>query len=152
MSNPPMTLYSKQPRLQDSLVSLLTKPENVGVSRCFLCPQISSSLSYRRSQDGMRFRGRSPRLWTRCSPRGNPACRGTFGGRRKAVRARLALHRPTPHRTCSGWRPSLRDLCFPLFPGSLAGNESTCNAGDPSLIPGLTKAETPVLWPPHEKS
>ena len=40
------------------------KPENVGVSRCFLCPQISSSLSYRRSQDGMRFRGRSPRLWT----------------------------------------------------------------------------------------
>ena len=23
--------------------------------------------------------------WTRCSPRGNPACRGTFGGRRKAV-------------------------------------------------------------------
>ena len=23
----------------------------------------------------------------RCSPRGNPACRGTFGGRRKAVRA-----------------------------------------------------------------
>ena len=33
--------------------------------------------------------------WTwlspRCSPRGNPACRGTFGGRRKAVRDRLAL-------------------------------------------------------------
>ena len=27
----------------------------------------------------------------RCSPRGNPACRGTFGGRRKAVRDRLAL-------------------------------------------------------------
>ena len=25
------------------------------------------------------------------SPRGNPACRGTFGGRRKAVRDRLAL-------------------------------------------------------------
>ena len=24
-------------------------------------------------------------------PRGNPACRGTFGGRRKAVRDRLAL-------------------------------------------------------------
>ena len=27
----------------------------------------------------------------RCSHRGNPACRGTFGGRRKAVRDRLAL-------------------------------------------------------------
>ena len=27
----------------------------------------------------------------RCSPRGNPACRGTFGGRRKAVRDRFAL-------------------------------------------------------------
>ena len=27
----------------------------------------------------------------RCSPRGTPACRGTFGGRRKAVRDRLAL-------------------------------------------------------------
>ena len=26
-----------------------------------------------------------------CAPRGNPACRGTFGGRRKAVRDRLAL-------------------------------------------------------------
>ena len=26
----------------------------------------------------------------RCSPRGNPACRGTFGGRRKAVRATCA--------------------------------------------------------------
>ena len=25
------------------------------------------------------------------TPRGNPACRGTFGGRRKAVRDRLAL-------------------------------------------------------------
>ena len=33
---------------------------------------------------------RSPRD-PRCSPRGNPACRGTFGGRRKAVRDRLAL-------------------------------------------------------------
>ena len=26
--------------------------------------------------------------------RGNPACRGTFGGRRKAVRDRFALHPP----------------------------------------------------------
>ena len=30
-------------------------------------------------------------LEPRCSPRGTPACRGTFGGRRKAVRDRLAL-------------------------------------------------------------
>ena len=34
---------------------------------------------------GQRKRCRDPR----CSPRGNPACRGTFGGRRKAVRDRL---------------------------------------------------------------
>ena len=27
----------------------------------------------------------------RCSPRGNPACRGNFGGRRKGVRCRFAL-------------------------------------------------------------
>ena len=27
----------------------------------------------------------------RCFPRGNPACRGTFGGRRKAVRDRFDL-------------------------------------------------------------
>ena len=33
------------------------------------------------------MRGRDPQ----CSPRGNPACRGTFGGRRKAVRDRFAL-------------------------------------------------------------
>ena len=47
------------------------------------------------------------------------------------------------------------------FPGSSAGKESTCNAGDPSSIPQLgrspgegneAKAETPVLWPPHAKS
>ena len=29
--------------------------------------------------------------YTRCSPRGNPACRGTFGGRRKAVSPALRL-------------------------------------------------------------
>ena len=33
----------------------------------------------------------TPPLWQKVSPRGNPACRGTFGGRRKAVRDRLAL-------------------------------------------------------------
>ena len=30
-------------------------------------------------------------LYDAIAPRGNPACRGTFGGRRKAVRDRLAL-------------------------------------------------------------
>ena len=30
-------------------------------------------------------------LYCFLSPRGNPACRGSFGGRRKAVRDRLAL-------------------------------------------------------------
>ena len=29
------------------------------------------------------------------------------------------------------------DFHFLGFPGSSAGKESTCNAGDPSLIPGL---------------
>ena len=38
----------------------------------------------------------------RCSPRGNPACRGTFGGRRKAVRGRhLPLQLQTAARPCS---------------------------------------------------
>ena len=32
----------------------------------------------------------------RCSPRGNPACRGAFGGRSKAVRDRLALQTGLP--------------------------------------------------------
>ena len=38
------------------------------------------------------------------------------------------------------------------FPGSLAGKESACNAGDLSLIPGLGRSPgerlpTPVFWP-----
>ena len=40
------------------------------------------------------------------------------------------------------------------FPGSLAGKESACNEGDPSLIPGLRRSPgeekrlpTPVFWP-----
>ena len=37
----------------------------------------------------------------RCSPRGNPACRGTFGGRRKAVRDRLALQGGTGDFPCN---------------------------------------------------
>ena len=38
----------------------------------------------------------------RCSPRGNPACRGTFGGRRKAVRDRLALQGQGASRAAPG--------------------------------------------------
>ena len=42
--------------------------------------------------DGIPFKEASEfRFNSRCSPRGNPACRGTFGGRRKAVRDRFAL-------------------------------------------------------------
>ena len=40
------------------------------------------------------------------------------------------------------------------FPGGLAGKESTCNAGDLGLIPGLgtspgeeKRLPTPVFWP-----
>ena len=40
------------------------------------------------------------------------------------------------------------------FPGGAAGKESTCNAGDLGLIPGLGRSPgegkqlpTPVLWP-----
>ena len=47
-----------------------------------ICQQI-----WKTQQWPQRKRCRDPR----CSPRGNPACRGTFGGRRKAVRDRLAL-------------------------------------------------------------
>ena len=48
---------------------------------------IASPVAIRRGEGAQRKRCRVPR----CSPRGNPACRGTFGGRRKAVRDRLAL-------------------------------------------------------------
>ena len=44
-------------------------------------------VAIRRGEGAQRKRCRDPR----CSPRGTPACRGTFGGRRKAVRDRLAL-------------------------------------------------------------
>ena len=43
---------------------------------------------------------------------------------------------------------------FGGFPDRSVGKESTCNAGDPSLIPGLgrsagegKKLPTPVFWP-----
>ena len=46
----------------------------------------------------------------RCSPRGNPACRGTFGGRRKAVRDRFAtgarFEEESVHSVCCPWRLS----------------------------------------------
>ena len=48
---------------------------------------IASSVAIRRGEVAQRKRCRDPR----CSPRGNPACRGTFGGRRKAVRDRFAF-------------------------------------------------------------
>ena len=48
------------------------------------------------------------------TPRGNPACRGTFGGRRKAVRDRLALQGGT------GAAPTLPDLCRALPAPTLA--------------------------------
>ena len=49
--------------------------------------------SSREAQSGRRLLGTQRKRCRdpRCSPRGNPACRGTFGGRRKAVRDRLAL-------------------------------------------------------------
>ena len=38
------------------------------------------------------------------------------------------------------WQPSKRTYANMPFPGSSAGKESTCNAGDPSSIPGLGKS------------
>ena len=48
---------------------------------------IDSPVAIRRGEGAQRKRCRD----TRCCPRGNPACRGTFGGRRKALRDRFAL-------------------------------------------------------------
>ena len=44
-------------------------------------------VAIRRGEGNQRKRCRDPR----CSPRGTPACRGTLGGRRKAVRARISF-------------------------------------------------------------
>ena len=38
------------------------------------------------------------------------------------------------------------------FPGSSAGKESTCNAGDPSLIPGLGRSPEDVIGYPLQYS
>ena len=47
------------------------------------------------------------RCWDpRCSPRGNPACRATFGGRRKAVRDRFALQGGTTSWLLGAWKPN----------------------------------------------
>ena len=48
---------------------------------------IDSPVAIRRGEGAQRKRCRDPR----CCPRGNPGCRGTFGGSRKAVRDRFAL-------------------------------------------------------------
>ena len=48
------------------------------------------NIGYGLESDDLYIKGKRCRD-PRCSPRGNPACRGTFGGRRKAVRDRLAL-------------------------------------------------------------
>ena len=34
------------------------------------------------------------------------------------------------------------------FPGSSAGKESTCNAGDPGSIPGLRRSPGKRVWQP----
>ena len=48
---------------------------------------IDSPVAIRRGEGAQSKRCRDPR----CSTRGNPACRGTFGGRMKGVRCRFAL-------------------------------------------------------------
>ena len=48
---------------------------------------IDSPVAIRRGEGAQMKWGQNPR----CYPRGNPACRGTFGGRMKAVRDRFAL-------------------------------------------------------------
>ena len=59
---------------------------------------------------------------SRCSPQGNPACRGTFGCRMKVVRYRVSLHEGT-------WD-------YIGLPGGSDGKAPACNAGDLGLIPG----------------
>ena len=60
------------------------------------------------------------------SPRGNPACRGTFGGRRKAVRDRLAL----PKRIPAG---------RPAVPPSPCPSEENRKIGEVGCKPGKTR-------------
>ena len=53
---------------------------------------------------------------------------------------------PPPNKVVSGWRASLdstdinKEDFLPCFPAGSAGKESTCNAGDLGLIPGLGRS------------
>ena len=58
------------------------------VGKAFQTKQVNRP--YCRDQEGRRGSRKQCRD-PRCSPRGNPACLGTFGGLRKAVRDRFAL-------------------------------------------------------------
>ena len=42
--------------------------------------------------------------------------------------------------------------CSPGFPGSSAGKESACNAGDPGLVPGLGRSPGEGICYPHQYS
>ena len=60
----------------------------------------------------------------RCSPRGNPACRGTFGGRMKAVRSRFALPGGTgdfPWDAVTGKASSCQEVGTTWFFSSFSG-------------------------------
>ena len=50
----------------------------------------------------------------RCSPRGNPACRGTLGGRRKAVRYRFRLQGRTADFPCDVYKCTSATTCAAL--------------------------------------
>ena len=67
--------------LQARILEWVALPFSRGSSQPRDRTQVSHAI--RRGEGAQRKRCRDPR----CSPRGNPACRGTFGGRRKAVRA-----------------------------------------------------------------
>ena len=58
--------------------------KSMGLQELNLTEQLTFNF---RGEGAQKKRSRDPR----CSPRGNPACRRTFGGRRKAVRDRFYL-------------------------------------------------------------
>ena len=52
---------------------------------------------------------------------------------------RMRFHGPGVYHACQRGKQKItirNELTFPSFPCSSAGKEYTCNAGDPSLIPG----------------
>ena len=77
-------------------------------------------------------------LHPRCSPRGNPACRGTFGGRRKAVREqrwslswaeKMEGHQPLKKGLKILHGPLTAHAPSSLFPGHLyASSRGPCRA------------------------